>query len=94
MYRVLIVCLLALGLTPAMAHHGSAHYYDLDTVARVEGEIVSVSWRNPHVMLQLRRTDDGGANEVWEIEGSSVNSLARVGVEGHGRSRRDIRRWP
>ncbi len=81
MYRVLTAFLLTLGLAPALAHHGSAHYYDLDSVARVEGEIVSVSWRNPHVMLELRRTDDGGANEIWDIEGSSVNSLARVGVE-------------
>jgi hypothetical protein len=80
MTRVFIVCLLVLGPAPAMAHHGTAHYFDLENVARVEGEIVEVSWRNPHVTFQLRRTDDGGLNEIWEVEGSSANALARVGI--------------
>jgi hypothetical protein len=76
-----ISCSLVLVSVPVIAHHGSAHYYDMDNIVSVEGEIVSVTWRNPHVMIELRRTDDGGANEIWDIEGSSVNSLARVGVE-------------
>jgi len=80
MYRVLVLCMLAFGLTPAMAHHGTVNYFDLDNVATIEGEIVSVAWRNPHVAFELRRSDDGGANEIWEIEGSSMNALARVGV--------------
>jgi hypothetical protein len=79
--RVFVACLLALGSASASAHHGSALYYDVDNVATVEGDVVAVAWRNPHVTLELRRTDDAGANEVWEIEGSSANSLLRVGVE-------------
>jgi len=80
MTRVSMFCLLTLGLSAAYAHHGTAHYFDLDNIARVEGEIVEVSWRNPHVTLQLRRTDDGGLGELWEVEGSSANALARVGI--------------
>ena len=80
MCRVFIVTLLVLGLTPAMAHHGTANYFDLTNIATVEGDVVSIAWRNPHVTLELRRTDDGGANEIWEIEGSSLNALARIGV--------------
>lgn len=80
MCRVFFVCLLALTSAPVVAHHGSAHYYDLDNVARVEGDVVSISWRNPHVTLELRRSDDGGANEIWKVEGSSANALLRVGI--------------
>jgi hypothetical protein len=80
MHRVFFTCLLTLALAPASAHHGSAHYYDLDTVATVEGEVVGISWRNPHITLELRRTDDGGANEVWAVEGSSANALLRMGI--------------
>jgi Family of unknown function (DUF6152) len=80
MCRVFITCFLVLGIGPAMAHHGATNYFDLANVARVEGDIVSVSFRNPHVTLELRRTDDGGANELWQIEGASANALLRVGV--------------
>jgi len=80
MCRAYVVCLLALPLAPALAHHGSAHYYDLATVATVEGEIVGISWRNPHITLELKRSDDDGANEVWAVEGSSANALLRMGI--------------
>jgi hypothetical protein len=80
MRRVFVACLLALGLAPTLAHHGSAHYYDLDNVAKLEGDVVSIAWRNPHVTFELRRTDDGGVNEVWKVEGSSANALLRVGI--------------
>jgi len=75
-----IGCALALTCVPALAHHGTVNYFDLDNVATIEGEVVTVTWHNPHVALELRRTDDGGANEVWQIEGSSANALARVGI--------------
>jgi hypothetical protein len=80
MARVSIGLIWVLAAMPAAAHHGSAHYYDLDKVATVEGDIASISWRNPHVTLELRRTDDGGANELWAVEGSSANALLRVGI--------------
>jgi hypothetical protein len=81
MYRICVFGLLALGLATTRAHHGAALYFDLDNIATLEGEVLSVSWRNPHVMFEIRRTDDGGTNEVWEIEASSMNALLRVGVE-------------
>lgn len=79
--RLTLLSLLTAAGADVAAHHGTAPYFDLDNVARVEGEIVSVSWRNPHVAFQLRRTDDGGLNEIWNVEGSSANALARVGID-------------
>ena len=76
-----LFCLLALGFAPANAHHGSVLYYDMDNIATIQGEVLSVAWRNPHVMMELRRTDDGAVDEVWEIESSSTNALSRIGIE-------------
>ena len=53
MYRICVFGLLAFGLATARAHHGAALYFDLDNIATLEGEVLSVSWRNPHVMLSL-----------------------------------------
>ena len=80
-YRAFFFFLFVLGLVSAEAHHGSALYYDLENVVKIEGEVLTISWRNPHVMMSLRRTDDGAVNEVWEVESSSANTLLRVGIE-------------
>ncbi len=63
-----------------MAHHSAAGLYDEDTFVEVEGEIVSVLWRNPHVSFTLNVTDDDGEQATWEIEGASVNRLSRRGL--------------
>ena len=80
-YRAFFFFLLVLGLVSAEAHHGSAFYYDLENIVKIEGEVLAISWRNPHVTMDLRRTDDGAANEVWGVESSSANTLLRIGIE-------------
>jgi len=79
--RVDLVCLLLLGPATALAHHGSAYYYDLDKMATIEGEVLSVSWRNPHVKMKVQGSMDGGESIIWDIESASPNGLQRVGIE-------------
>jgi len=64
---------------PAHAHHAATGLYDRDTFGTVDGEIVSIFWRNPHVRLELAHATAGGATETWEIEFGSVNTLERTG---------------
>lgn len=71
--------LVAVGAMPSHAHHASTGLYDRDTFGAVEGEIVSIFWRNPHVRLEVAREGPGGEAETWEIEFGSVNTLERTG---------------
>ncbi len=73
---------LSLCLAPIVAasHHAAAGLYDNEAIGEVEGVVVSVFWRNPHVRFRLERTGDNGQPETWEIEGGSVNTLERVGL--------------
>lgn len=51
--RTLIVtAVAALAVPPAFAHHGWSGF-DLDRPIYLEGRVVKVSWRNPHVELGL-----------------------------------------
>ena len=65
---------------PAAAHHAVNVAYDTETVSTVEGVVVEIFWRNPHVVLTVERTLDNGEQEVWEVESGSTNSLERVGI--------------
>ncbi len=65
---------------PALAHHSAAGLYDEDVFQEVEGEIVAVLWRNPHVSFTIREIEEDGSEVIWEIEGASVNRLSRRGL--------------
>lgn len=71
---------LSIGLTPAMAtaHHSTAFYSD--EVIELEGELVSIKWRNPHVVWQMQVVNDAGEEELWSMEGASTYPLKRAGV--------------
>ena len=60
-----------------LAHH-STFEFDQDVLRELSGEVVRVHWRNPHIMLSIRADD--GTEEIWEMEGGSVNSLDRAGI--------------
>lgn len=62
----------------AAAHHSGL--YDESNVIDLEGEIIAVAWRNPHVRVVLDVTGADGTPTRWELEGTSVNALERWGM--------------
>jgi hypothetical protein len=61
----------------AYAHHSFGALYDLSRFEEISGEVVSVSWINPHVLVTL--TADG---VTWSVEGQSSNQLKRMNIAG------------
>jgi len=65
--------------TSTFGHHSRVEFQE--TTQAITGELVSVSWTNPHVTLQLRVTDEQGRSSVWHLEGwNSPYILRRTGV--------------
>ncbi len=58
-----------------LAHHGIGAQFDLSSSIELQGELERVLWRNPHVRLTLRVTNDAGGEEFWEVEAQSVSML-------------------
>jgi Family of unknown function (DUF6152) len=76
-----IVVLMVVTLVPvgrASAHHSSAAVYDRDSFVEAEGDIIDMSWVNPHVRFKLRSVADG---RIWEIESNSVSVVSRFGLD-------------
>lgn len=59
--------------------HHSVSEYDETVVTEIEGEVVKVFWRNPHVVIQVEAAE-GGEKVVWKLEGSSLSSQRRRGL--------------
>ena len=52
-------------LTMAATAHHSRMEFSRTEIREIEGEVVSVFWRNPHVHVRVR-TEDGA---LWDLEG-------------------------
>jgi len=81
MHRIAVALLVALCSTGVLAHHATTVAYDPDNLGTIDGEVVSVFWRNPHVVLEIRRVSESGVVETWTAESGSPNSLQRIGYD-------------
>jgi hypothetical protein len=64
--------------SPLVAHHGGAAY-DADKRVTVKGTVTDWLWSNPHCILQLDATDDGGQAVHWVTETENPSSMIRSG---------------
>ncbi len=65
----------------AFAHHSNSEY-DRSALHEIEGEIISVRWRNPHIAFEVATTAADGSEVVWDFEALAVSALNRRGVSG------------
>ena len=79
--RTLLLFLALAAAGPLLAHHAVGVAYDTENLGTVEGTVVDVFWRNPHVVVSVERTLENGEREIWEAESGSTNSLERLGIE-------------
>jgi hypothetical protein len=63
---------------PAFAHHSDAGM-DTNTVEVLEGNVIGVRWRNPHVYVDVLVDSDGGEPVEWAFQMGSTNVLIRNG---------------
>jgi hypothetical protein len=78
-----IICTLTLFLVPLLTYgHHSFTEYNVDVIQELQGEVISISWRNPHIGISLRANNADGTEAVWSLEAQDVNSLGRRGIDG------------
>lgn len=62
----------------AAAHHSVAEF-DLESPITLNATVKEVWFSNPHIRYYVVVTAENGAEEIWDVHGSSVTSLARRG---------------
>ena len=70
---------LAIGASPANAHHSFA-MFDRDKTQTVSGIVRAYEWSAPHVYIWVNVKDEKGADGVYGVEvGGGPNMLLRAG---------------
>jgi hypothetical protein len=69
---------LVLAASAASAHHAFTFY--ARELTEIEGELVSVVWRNPHIHFTLKSVDSSGKEVLWTMEAGALYSVQRRGV--------------
>lgn len=62
----------------ALAHH-SFGYFDMSKNILYEGTVLKYEWANPHVHITVVIPPGNPNAGTWDIEGASVNIMARQG---------------
>lgn len=74
------VALMGLSLVSSLAYGHHSQSYFTKEFTQLNGEIVKVEWRNPHIRFELRTTNSKGEQEIRRIETNSIYYLERAGV--------------
>lgn len=74
------VLVLGLAVIPpaGLSHHSQSFF--VKEFSELQGELVSVEWRNPHIRFMLQITEGDGAGELRRIETNSIYYLERAGL--------------
>ena len=75
---VALALALLFGAVAASAHHSRAMYEPSKSVT-VEGTVKDVSYKNPHIWVNLIVKDDQNREQVWGMEGGNLGGLYRMG---------------
>lgn len=74
----LFVLMAVLWLPAVQAHHSFGLY--ADEAIEIEGRIVEVSWRNPHVRFSMEVAGENVPPQIWTLEGGASYVLNRRGI--------------
>jgi hypothetical protein len=77
--RTTLLLAAALLVTPTSAHHSWSRY-DGDNVVTIAGNITSIEWASPHVVMHFTVPVDGAEPTPWTMEMDPPTLLNRYGL--------------
>jgi len=70
---------LLFGVMTAYAHHSFVGTYATNEI-KLDGKLVGVLFRNPHVFIHIDVTDENGMPQRWALEWAGTSALANQAV--------------
>ena len=78
--RYTLILTFSLPLT-SLGHHSIFGRFDGNSLIVMEGVVVGVTWRNPHVTFVVVGNNAAGEEVIWQVETTSLSNLRRWNIE-------------
>jgi len=75
-----LILTLAIGAVSAFAHHSVAALYDANKTVKIEGKLISFSFRSPHSSIIVEAPDSKGNMIRWDVAWNAARELANTGI--------------
>ena len=76
-FVLILIAAFFLPIVP-QAHHSTTHFSP--DLTEMEGTLVALRWRNPHIYFFLEVEEEGGSTRIWEMEAGTIYMIGRAGV--------------
>jgi hypothetical protein len=76
----MVIVVLTIVSLPLTAHHGIPAAYDVCRTVTLDGVLMRLEWRSPHVVLHLNVTGRDGSTLTWSVLTTAPNVLNRQGL--------------
>ncbi|MED5534304.1 MAG: DUF6152 family protein [Pseudomonadota bacterium] len=80
MRNIITLAMALVFASPGFAHHSDAGI-DMESVMTLQGTIIELNWRNPHIYFTMESVDVSGEITEWEVQMGSTVTAARRGWE-------------
>jgi len=75
-----LTLMLLMGAVSAFAHHSVAALYDAGKTVKIEGKLISFSFRSPHSSIIVEAPDAKGNMIRWDVAWNAARELANTGI--------------
>ena len=80
--RISLILMLTVvaGSVTVYAHHSVVALYDQSKTMRIEGRLLSFSFRSPHSVIIVEAPDASGTMRRWDVAWNAAGQLASQGI--------------
>lgn len=73
---LMMILTILMGVVTTHAHHSVSALYDANKSIKIEGTIISFSFRSPHSLLIVEAPDVEGKIQRWDVAWNAARELA------------------
>jgi uncharacterized protein DUF6152 len=78
--NILVILTILVSAVTVYAHHSVSALYDASKTIKIEGTIISFSFRSPHSLLIVEVPDSQGKVQRWDVAWNAARELAQQNI--------------